>query len=596
MSAASATPGSGSAASGLLADLASLSGAVQSGGWASGGLSTGGDLSQLAASDSPLSALSAAGFDYVRPMVSFLEEPLTQLAGDPGSVSATAQNAQSTGSDLSALADSYRSARTNQTSNWSGTAADSYRDTGANLADGIAALGQAASTVGTAISNAGGAVAATAQGVRQDISDAVGQMLPVLNLARAQIPATHGASMVQAIPQCVQIAESYAQRIAARVQSLLASGQNLKGFLDEVVRVVDAVKQALAPTTSGGGSEPKPQNTQQQPGPDTTQPGQTGTGSAGGQQTTQQSSSTATGTSNQMASSPTLSDQASSDQSSSSGSDGSTSGLVSSASAGTGLNSDTSASTSPSNYSPASPSQSVTPQSVDTAFVPGSLTSKLGGGNRSGAESRSNQPGLTSGLANENGSSTGTTGTSAASSDGSSRNGMVGSGMGARSGQGQEDKEHRSPAWLQGDTGLFDPDDPATPSVIDTIPDDDYNVEPDSRPKPVEQVPEPVEEQGAPEPEPMTAEVLRKAAERKDAPPRLLRAADAVREGKFSWEEAAGFQSPHPLAQSLFTPKARETLWPMLREVAKQIGTESCKPQASARQAGIPTSDAATRI
>lgn len=520
MTAASATPSSGSAASGLLADLTSLGGAVQS-------LGTGGDLGPLAASDSPLSALSAAGFDYVRPMVSFLEEPLTQLAGDPGSVSSAAQNAQSTGSDLSALADSYRSARTDQTSNWSGVAADSYRDTGANYADGIAALGQAASTVGTAISNAGGAVAATAQGVRQDISDAVGQMLPVLNVARAQMPATHGASMVQAIPQCVQIAESYAQRIAARVQSLLSSGQNLKGFLDEVIQAIDAVKQALAPTSSGGGNEPSPHNAQQQqPAPGTTQPGQTGTGSTGGQQTTQQSAAT-TGTSNQTAASPTSSDQASSDQSSSNGSDGSTSGLVSSASGGTGLNSDTSASTSPANYSPTSASQSVTPQSVGAAFVPGSLSSKLSGANSSAVGSRSSRPGLTSGLADENGSSTDTTGTSGASPGGTAGNGMVGSGMGARGGQGQEDKEHRSPTWLQGDSGLFDPDEPTAPSVIDTIPDDEYNAAPDSRPKPVE--PELVEQEA--EPEPMTAEVLGKAAERKDAPPRLLRAADAVREG-----------------------------------------------------------------
>lgn len=73
----------------------------------------------------------------------------------------------------------------------------------------------------------------------------------------------------------------------------------------------------------------------------------------------------------------------------------------------------------------------------------------------------------------------------------------------------------------------------------------------------------------------ISAEALRRAAQRADAPRRLTRIADAVLEGKFTWEEVAGGQCEHPLALTLFTPKARETVWPLLMEAEAEIGAEA---------------------
>src|SRR5262252_7400927 len=74
--------------------------------------------------------------------------------------------------------------------------------------------------------------------------------------------------------------------------------------------------------------------------------------------------------------------------------------------------------------------------------------------------------------------------------------------------------------------------------------------------------------------EQLSAEVLSRAAARRDAPPRLLRAADAVLEGKFSWQEVADGATNHPLAMSLHTPRAHETLWPLLQQVADELGAQ----------------------
>jgi hypothetical protein len=70
---------------------------------------------------------------------------------------------------------------------------------------------------------------------------------------------------------------------------------------------------------------------------------------------------------------------------------------------------------------------------------------------------------------------------------------------------------------------------------------------------------------------PLSAEVLRTAAQRPNPPPRLARAADAVLEGKFSWEDVAGGRCEHPFARSLYTPKAERTLGPFLRAVATEL-------------------------
>jgi hypothetical protein len=69
----------------------------------------------------------------------------------------------------------------------------------------------------------------------------------------------------------------------------------------------------------------------------------------------------------------------------------------------------------------------------------------------------------------------------------------------------------------------------------------------------------------------LRSDVLREAALRPHAPPRLLRAADAVLDGKFTWEDVASGRCEHPFARSLFTPKAEETVWPFLREVADDL-------------------------
>lgn len=76
-----------------------------------------------------------------------------------------------------------------------------------------------------------------------------------------------------------------------------------------------------------------------------------------------------------------------------------------------------------------------------------------------------------------------------------------------------------------------------------------------------------------------SADVFRKAASRQDVPPRLARAADAVLDGKFTWEDVAAGTCDHPLALALFAPKAKKALWPALAAIETELAAAEEEPE-----------------
>jgi uncharacterized protein YukE len=434
----------------LLAELTSIGDAVREGGLASA------EMGLLDATDSPLSALSAAGFGDLRQLVSFLEEPLTQLAGDSGSVSSAARDFQGSGETLATLAESYRASGVDETSTWSGGAAEAYRGVAAKHADGIAALGQAAVTVGSAISAAGGAVAQTIQGVRQDITEAVGQMLPIMTQARARAAATYGASVAEGLTLCVRIAEEYGRRIAARMRDLLSRARKLKGTVEKTMHRVDAVEQALHQTDDAGTAG-------ESAGGDGSA---SGTDGPGGEQSDSSPADAVAGMANQTSSDRTSQSVFGGPSIAESLGAGTTGGTSSSGSAAR-------LGGSPLGSTPAT----VTPQSLDSGTsLAGGLSRMPAGTGGSAAPGAGPRRGASAGLpgagADGRAAGAGTTGGSASSA----ANRMLGGGMmGAPAGGRAEDKEHRAPEWLREPSGLFDSDAPVAPAIIDAplSPEDD---------------------------------------------------------------------------------------------------------------------------
>ncbi|MBN6038325.1 hypothetical protein [Amycolatopsis sp. 195334CR] len=203
-------------------------------------------INMLGSTASPLSALASAGCDFLTPVISFLEEPLGQLRGEPDSVSGPAGQHEQASQGANSVADGYGSTAGNETSEWSGGAKENYTETATKLVDGIKAIGEAAATNAAAITAAGEVVAQVVDIVTRLITEAVGKIVPIMTEAIAAAPATFGASIAQAIPQCVAIAVDYGGQIAGKLAALLSSGENLVKLIEGAVGVLDVAKEGLS--------------------------------------------------------------------------------------------------------------------------------------------------------------------------------------------------------------------------------------------------------------------------------------------------------------------------------------------------------------
>ncbi|MFD0200242.1 MULTISPECIES: hypothetical protein [Saccharothrix] len=245
----------------LLAELSTVSGAVLDAEWSTGGLASlpaPADLGVLISSADPLAALDRAGVGMLTPHVAFLAKPLDQFRGDPAAVSTPAQGMATAAADIHALADTLREASTTGTSGWTGEAADGHRATSAQFAEGLTAISEAARTISGAVVGAGEEVVKALTRIIALIEEAVGKMIPVMADGIARAPLTGGASIVEAIKVCVDIATACGAEIAEVMANLLANAANLMKLVDLVLTVVDAVTQLLqklAEVAEGSGGD-----------------------------------------------------------------------------------------------------------------------------------------------------------------------------------------------------------------------------------------------------------------------------------------------------------------------------------------------------
>ncbi|EHY87278.1 hypothetical protein [Saccharomonospora azurea] len=204
-----------------------------------------GSLDQLGSITSPLSTLSSAGCDFLTPMISFLEEPLGRLRGEPEGVSGPAGQHDAAARDAGAVAEDFGSSVESETSEWAGAAKDDYLGTATQLVDGVLSIAETAGTNAKAMIAAGEVVAQVVGIVTQLITEAVATIVPIMTRAIAAAPATFGASIAQAIPDCVAIAVDYAGRIAGKLGELIASGENLVTLIEGAVGVLKVVREGL---------------------------------------------------------------------------------------------------------------------------------------------------------------------------------------------------------------------------------------------------------------------------------------------------------------------------------------------------------------
>lgn len=278
----------------LLGQLRDTTSAVTNKSWVSpeiaGDQQSSSSMDALGSTGSPLSTLDSSGMGFLTPMVSFLDEPLGQLRGNPGSVSSSAGEFDGAAKDAQGVAGEYKSTAGSQTSQWSGQAKTDYTKTGTELIDGILSIAETSLTSAKSMIGAGEVISQVVTTVTQLIGEAVGKIVPIMSKAIAEAPATFGQSIAAAIPQCVGIATDYAGRIAGKLGALLSSGENLMKLIDGALGVVKIVKEVMSVIgkQSQGGSSSSDSST-----------------SAGGDTSADGQSTSSTPTSNMPTSTPT---------------------------------------------------------------------------------------------------------------------------------------------------------------------------------------------------------------------------------------------------------------------------------------------------
>ncbi|WP_394618133.1 hypothetical protein JNUCC0626_03235 [Lentzea sp. JNUCC 0626] len=232
----------------LLTELRTTTNAITTDQWLSADLAATprAPMSELGTTGKPLQALDSAGVGFLTSMISFLEEPLDQLSGNPGNVQQGAGEFQSAGKAATTLAEEYGAKKGEDTDSWSGASAEEYAKTGKELVDGVLSVAETALTNASALIKAGEVVAQVVAEVTRLITEAVGKIVPIMTQALATAAATFGQSVAMAIPQCVQIAVECGGRIAAKLGELLASGENLIKLVEGAQAVLKIVKQALS--------------------------------------------------------------------------------------------------------------------------------------------------------------------------------------------------------------------------------------------------------------------------------------------------------------------------------------------------------------
>jgi hypothetical protein len=190
-----------------------------------------------------LSSLDGVGLGFLAELVSFLDEPLHQLTGRH---SVDVDGFTGVGQRVSAIAEEYSRTVGPETSEWIDPAALAYLKASTDLVGGLIGLGEAAQVLGEAVAGARAEVAATVREVTALVAEATDRISVIMSHGLALGPATSGLSVAAGIPRCLEIAATYASRIAATMCTLLASARNLHRYVQSTAAAVSTLTDEIA--------------------------------------------------------------------------------------------------------------------------------------------------------------------------------------------------------------------------------------------------------------------------------------------------------------------------------------------------------------
>jgi len=239
-------------------DIETLCRGVKDGSWIEGTLgavSVG--LDALAFVSDPIGSLLQYGVAWILEHVKPLSEALDWLAGDPGQIAAHAQTWRNVAGALHGRAADLEQAVRWDVSEWTGSAADAYRDGVGQQKAAVGGMARGAETLATITEAAGMLVA----GVRMMVRDAIAVLVSRLIVYAAEEVASFGIATPLVVEQVATLCASWAARIGRWLKDLIGSLSKLRGMAGKVGELIEKLKALLSRHRAGGDNADVPLQT-----------------------------------------------------------------------------------------------------------------------------------------------------------------------------------------------------------------------------------------------------------------------------------------------------------------------------------------------
>jgi len=204
-----------------------------------------GSLDALAFVGDPNGQVTSWGVAWLIEHVQPLSEALDALAGDPDQIAAFAQTWHNMATAVEATASDLRTGIDRETAEWTGGAADAYRQHLGEHVAALAALASAAHGIGEIVHGAGRLVAA----VRALVRDLIAAFVAELSTRLWQWLAEEAVSLVLPTPglvsRVVALVAAWAERISDLLDGLVASLSRLTPIVDRLEELITSSSALL---------------------------------------------------------------------------------------------------------------------------------------------------------------------------------------------------------------------------------------------------------------------------------------------------------------------------------------------------------------
>lgn len=233
----------------ILEDLQTIEDGVNNNSWIEqglGGIAFG--LDALSAIANPLDAAASWATAYMIEHIQPLSDALEALAGDADQIAAFAQTWDNVSNAIRIAGEQLRGAIDRETLDWTGAAAEAYRQHMNEELGAMVALVKAADLLGTVVKAGGLLIAFVRQLVRDQIALAVGAVVGALPVLLAEEGLTLGLATPAVIAQVGILLLKWIKRVEHDLSLLIKSLRNLGRLvtrLDEVLKTLVSLIKGL---------------------------------------------------------------------------------------------------------------------------------------------------------------------------------------------------------------------------------------------------------------------------------------------------------------------------------------------------------------